>query len=167
MSGVLLSWTYPSWHISFSCCTLWVWKHTIDYGLVYIMHRILLNPYFPTAQLQQKIDLGKSLDVGHLKHILLSSQVISFWGQSKTFILEAASIIGCVISVTIKIVLFWGLFRLYHHFGQGLRERSKSYCVFSNKRKLITENIFLFTEIQDDKKKKKESANTCTHWPLY
>ncbi|XP_017323140.1 uncharacterized protein LOC108265387 isoform X1 [Ictalurus punctatus] len=55
--------------------------------------------------------------------IYLLYTIISQWGQSKTYILEAASITGCVISVTIKSVLFWGLFRLYRSFGQGLRER--------------------------------------------
>ncbi|KAF4070648.1 hypothetical protein AMELA_G00287950 [Ameiurus melas] len=55
--------------------------------------------------------------------VYLLYTIISQWGQSKTYILEAASITGCVISVTIKSVLFWGLFRLYRSFGQGLRER--------------------------------------------
>ncbi|XP_060737929.1 uncharacterized protein LOC132853906 isoform X1 [Tachysurus vachellii] len=55
--------------------------------------------------------------------IYLLYTIISEWGQSPTFILEAASITGCLISVTIKCVLFWGLFRLYRSFGQGLRER--------------------------------------------
>ncbi|XP_062854621.1 uncharacterized protein LOC134317824 [Trichomycterus rosablanca] len=55
--------------------------------------------------------------------IYLLYTIISEWGQSKTFTLEAAAITGCVISVTIKGVLFWSLFRLYRSFGQGLHER--------------------------------------------
>ncbi|MCI4381070.1 hypothetical protein PGIGA_G00247380 [Pangasianodon gigas] len=55
--------------------------------------------------------------------IYLLYTIVSDWGQSETYILEAASITGCVISVTIKCVLFWGLFHLYRSFGQGLRER--------------------------------------------
>uniref|UniRef100_A0AAR2JWC9 DUF7789 domain-containing protein n=1 Tax=Pygocentrus nattereri TaxID=42514 RepID=A0AAR2JWC9_PYGNA len=55
--------------------------------------------------------------------IYLLYSIISQWGQSKTYSLEAAAITGCVVSVTIKSVLFWGLYRLYHSFGQGLRER--------------------------------------------
>ncbi|XP_066500456.1 uncharacterized protein [Hoplias malabaricus] len=55
--------------------------------------------------------------------IYLLYSIISQWGQSKTYILEAAAITGCLLSVTIKSVLFWGLYRLYHSFGQGLRER--------------------------------------------
>ncbi|XP_076859203.1 uncharacterized protein LOC143512583 [Brachyhypopomus gauderio] len=49
--------------------------------------------------------------------------IISQWGESKTYTLEAAAITGCVVSVAIKCVLFWGLFHLYRSFGQGLRER--------------------------------------------
>ncbi|KAM9476304.1 uncharacterized protein Hap1MRO34_011895 isoform 2-T2 [Clarias gariepinus] len=55
--------------------------------------------------------------------IYLLYTIITDWGQSKTFILEAASITGCVTSVIIKGVLFWGLVHLYRSFGQGLRER--------------------------------------------
>ncbi|KAF5907247.1 uncharacterized protein DAT39_003027, partial [Clarias magur] len=55
--------------------------------------------------------------------IYLLCTIITDWGQSETFILEAASITGCVISVIIKGVLFWGLVHLYRSFGQGLRER--------------------------------------------
>ncbi|TSL97252.1 hypothetical protein Baya_7507 [Bagarius yarrelli] len=57
--------------------------------------------------------------------IYLLYTIISDWGRSPTYILEAASITGCVISVIIKCVLFWGLFHLYRRFGQGLRENSK------------------------------------------
>ncbi|KAI4894072.1 hypothetical protein NFI96_009902 [Prochilodus magdalenae] len=56
--------------------------------------------------------------------IYLLYSIISEWGQSKTYTLEAAAITGCVVSVVIKSVLFWGLCRLYHSFGQGLRERT-------------------------------------------
>ncbi|KAL1021093.1 hypothetical protein UPYG_G00008740 [Umbra pygmaea] len=45
------------------------------------------------------------------------------WGTDKTYILEAASVTGATISVLIKGVLFWALFRLARSFGQGLRER--------------------------------------------
>ncbi|KAK3565891.1 hypothetical protein QTP86_020306 [Hemibagrus guttatus] len=55
--------------------------------------------------------------------IYLLYTTISDWGESPTFILEAATITGCLISVAIKCVLFWGLFHLYRSFGQGLRER--------------------------------------------
>ncbi|KAG9270225.1 uncharacterized protein LOC103022408 [Astyanax mexicanus] len=55
--------------------------------------------------------------------IYLLYSIITQWGESKTYTLEAAAITGCVVSVVIKSVLFWGLYRLYHSFGQGLRER--------------------------------------------
>ncbi|KAK3539690.1 hypothetical protein QTP70_012020 [Hemibagrus guttatus] len=65
--------------------------------------------------------------------IYLLYTTISDWGESPTFILEAATITGCLISVAIKCVLFWGLFHLYRSFGQGLRERSKGCAVLDFK----------------------------------
>lgn len=47
------------------------------------------------------------------------------WFQDGTYTLEAASVTGGLISLVIKVVLFWGLIRLVHSFGQGLRERSE------------------------------------------
>ncbi|KAK1786893.1 hypothetical protein P4O66_017273 [Electrophorus voltai] len=49
--------------------------------------------------------------------------IISQWGQSKTYILEAAAVTGCALSAVIKGALLWSLLRLYGSFGQGLRER--------------------------------------------
>lgn len=47
------------------------------------------------------------------------------WSQDETYTVEAAAITGALISLLIKGVLFWGLIRLVHSFGQGLRERSE------------------------------------------
>ena len=47
------------------------------------------------------------------------------WYQDSTYTLEAAAVTGALISLVIKAVLFWGLIRLVHSFGQGLRERSE------------------------------------------
>ncbi|XP_056130143.1 uncharacterized protein LOC130107522 [Lampris incognitus] len=55
--------------------------------------------------------------------IYLLSTIIRKWGQEKSYTLEAATITGALVSVVIKAVLFWGLLRLVHSFGQGLRER--------------------------------------------
>ncbi|KAK5863232.1 hypothetical protein PBY51_000278 [Eleginops maclovinus] len=49
--------------------------------------------------------------------------VVTIWFQDRTFTLEAAAITGALISLVIKVVLLWGLIRLVHSFGQGLRER--------------------------------------------
>ncbi|XP_017266791.1 uncharacterized protein LOC108233098 [Kryptolebias marmoratus] len=49
--------------------------------------------------------------------------VVEKWFHDKTYTLEAAAITGALISLLIKGVLFWGLVRLVHSFGQGLRER--------------------------------------------
>ncbi|XP_026224410.1 uncharacterized protein LOC113167776 isoform X2 [Anabas testudineus] len=45
------------------------------------------------------------------------------WFQDGIYTLEAAAVTGAVVSLVIKLVLFWGLIRLVHSFGQGLRER--------------------------------------------
>ncbi|KAJ8386862.1 hypothetical protein AAFF_G00165630 [Aldrovandia affinis] len=55
--------------------------------------------------------------------IYLLYMVIEEWGQGKSYSQEAAAVTGSCISVLIKGVLFWSLFRLYRSFGQGLRER--------------------------------------------
>uniref|UniRef100_A0A4W6CLA1 DUF7789 domain-containing protein n=1 Tax=Lates calcarifer TaxID=8187 RepID=A0A4W6CLA1_LATCA len=47
------------------------------------------------------------------------------WFADNTYTLEAAAVTGALISLVIKLVLFWGLIRLVHSFGQGLRERSE------------------------------------------
>lgn len=51
------------------------------------------------------------------------------WFHDSTLTLEAAAVTGALISLVIKVVLFWGLIRLVHSFGQGLRERSE-YAAF-------------------------------------
>ncbi|XP_029910800.1 uncharacterized protein LOC115361532 isoform X2 [Myripristis murdjan] len=55
--------------------------------------------------------------------VYLMYRIIVKWGQDKTYTLEAAAVTGALISVVIKVVLFWALLRLVHNFGQGLRER--------------------------------------------
>uniref|UniRef100_A0A3Q3SCB3 Uncharacterized LOC113145221 n=2 Tax=Mastacembelus armatus TaxID=205130 RepID=A0A3Q3SCB3_9TELE len=55
--------------------------------------------------------------------VYLLYTVIAKWFQDGTYILEAVAITGASISLVIKVVLFWGLVRLVHSFGQGLRER--------------------------------------------
>ncbi|KAJ8371102.1 hypothetical protein SKAU_G00111300 [Synaphobranchus kaupii] len=55
--------------------------------------------------------------------IAVLKEMIEEWGRGKTYTQEAAAITGSCISVLIKCVLFWSLFRLYRSFGQGLRER--------------------------------------------
>lgn len=52
------------------------------------------------------------------------------WHKDGTYTLEAAAVTGALISLVIKVVLFWGLIKLVHSFGQGLRERSE-YSAFS------------------------------------
>ncbi|XP_026870795.2 uncharacterized protein LOC113580447 [Electrophorus electricus] len=59
--------------------------------------------------------------LGYFVYLLYS--IISQWGQSKTYILEAAAVTGCALSAVIKGALLWSLLRLYGSFGQGLRER--------------------------------------------
>uniref|UniRef100_A0A1A8IL61 DUF7789 domain-containing protein n=1 Tax=Nothobranchius kuhntae TaxID=321403 RepID=A0A1A8IL61_NOTKU len=49
--------------------------------------------------------------------------VVENWFQNKTYTLEAAAVTGALFSLVIKAVLLWGLVRLVHSFGQGLRER--------------------------------------------
>uniref|UniRef100_A0A1A8IDM7 DUF7789 domain-containing protein n=1 Tax=Nothobranchius kuhntae TaxID=321403 RepID=A0A1A8IDM7_NOTKU len=53
----------------------------------------------------------------------LQTQVVENWFQNKTYTLEAAAVTGALFSLVIKAVLLWGLVRLVHSFGQGLRER--------------------------------------------
>ncbi|XP_024255369.1 uncharacterized protein LOC112232558 isoform X2 [Oncorhynchus tshawytscha] len=55
--------------------------------------------------------------------VYLMYRISVHWGQDKTYTLEAAAMTGAGISVLIKGVLFWSLFRLARSFGQGLRER--------------------------------------------
>lgn len=52
-------------------------------------------------------------------------QLAESWFQDGTYTLEAAAVTGAVVSLVIKLVLIWGLVRLVHSFGQGLRERSE------------------------------------------
>ncbi|XP_035513472.1 uncharacterized protein LOC118325028 [Morone saxatilis] len=55
--------------------------------------------------------------------VYLMYTVIMKWYEDSTYTLEAAAVTGALISLLIKAVLFWGLIRLMHTFGQGLRER--------------------------------------------
>ncbi|KAJ4934538.1 hypothetical protein JOQ06_007331, partial [Pogonophryne albipinna] len=55
--------------------------------------------------------------------VYLIYMVVTRWFQDRTYTLEAAAITGALISLVIKVVLLWGLIRLVHSFGQGLRER--------------------------------------------
>lgn len=55
--------------------------------------------------------------------IYLMYTVIRKWLSDNVYTLEAAAVTGALISLLIKVVLFWGLIRLVHSFGQGLRER--------------------------------------------
>ncbi|KAM9350806.1 uncharacterized protein ABDE67_008102 [Symphorus nematophorus] len=55
--------------------------------------------------------------------VYLMYRVVKKWFEDSTYTLEAAAVTGALISLVIKVVLFWGLIRLVHSFGQGLRER--------------------------------------------
>ncbi|KAM8927568.1 uncharacterized protein RCH25_007802 [Pelodytes ibericus] len=55
--------------------------------------------------------------------VYLLYKVIVDWGNGESYTLEAAAIMGIIMSVLIKGVLFWSLFHVYRSFGQGLRER--------------------------------------------
>lgn len=55
--------------------------------------------------------------------VYLMYTVIEKWFHDNIYTLEAAAVTGAAISLMIKVVLFWGLIRLVHSFGQGLRER--------------------------------------------
>ncbi|KAK2851120.1 hypothetical protein Q5P01_007396 [Channa striata] len=55
--------------------------------------------------------------------VYLLYTVVVKWFQDGTYIVEAAAVTGAAISLIIKVVLIWGLVRLVHSFGQGLRER--------------------------------------------
>ncbi|XP_053173826.1 uncharacterized protein LOC128357492 [Scomber japonicus] len=55
--------------------------------------------------------------------VYLMYTVIEKWFHDSTYTLEAAAVTGALISLVIKAVLFWGLIKLVHSFGQGLRER--------------------------------------------
>ncbi|KAM7404381.1 hypothetical protein PAMP_011729 [Pampus punctatissimus] len=55
--------------------------------------------------------------------VYLMYTMVVKWYQDSTYTLEAATVTGALISLVIKAVLFWGLIRLVHSFGQGLRER--------------------------------------------
>ncbi|XP_070824339.1 uncharacterized protein [Chaetodon trifascialis] len=57
--------------------------------------------------------------------VYLMYTVVMKWFRDSTYTLEAAAVTGALISLLIKAVLFWGLVRLVHSFGQGLRERSE------------------------------------------
>uniref|UniRef100_A0A3Q0SA91 DUF7789 domain-containing protein n=1 Tax=Amphilophus citrinellus TaxID=61819 RepID=A0A3Q0SA91_AMPCI len=57
--------------------------------------------------------------------VYLMYTVAEKWFQNETYTVEAAAITGALISLVIKVLLFWGLIRLVHSFGQGLRERSE------------------------------------------
>lgn len=55
--------------------------------------------------------------------VYLMYTVVEKWFHDSTYTLEAAAVTGALISLVIKAVLFWGLIKLVHSFGQGLRER--------------------------------------------
>ncbi|XP_023120310.2 uncharacterized protein LOC111564756 [Amphiprion ocellaris] len=55
--------------------------------------------------------------------VYLMYTVIEKWFHDNIYTLEAAAVTGAAISLMIKVALFWGLIRLVHSFGQGLRER--------------------------------------------
>nr|XP_020468159.1 uncharacterized protein LOC109967141 [Monopterus albus] len=55
--------------------------------------------------------------------VYLLYMVIVKWFSDSMYTREAATITAALISLIIKVVLFWGLIRLVHSFGQGLRER--------------------------------------------
>ncbi|KAM9344137.1 uncharacterized protein KZ484_016506 isoform 2-T2 [Pholidichthys leucotaenia] len=55
--------------------------------------------------------------------IYLLYTVVKNWSSNDSHTEEAAAITGALISLLIKVVLFWGLIRLVRSFGQGLRER--------------------------------------------
>nr|XP_043893526.1 uncharacterized protein LOC122776844 [Solea senegalensis] len=57
--------------------------------------------------------------------VYLMYTVITQWFQDSIYTLEAAAVTGALISLVIKVVLLWGLIRLVHSFGQGLRDRSE------------------------------------------
>uniref|UniRef100_A0A4W5L364 DUF7789 domain-containing protein n=1 Tax=Hucho hucho TaxID=62062 RepID=A0A4W5L364_9TELE len=52
--------------------------------------------------------------------LYLMYRISTHWGQDKTYTLEATAVTGAVISVLIKGVLFWALFRLARSSSQGL-----------------------------------------------
>lgn len=60
-------------------------------------------------------------EVAYLVYLLY--KVATEWGIGDSYTLEAAAVTGSIISVVIKSVLFWSLYRVYRSFGQGLRER--------------------------------------------
>ncbi|KAG9482281.1 hypothetical protein GDO78_011135 [Eleutherodactylus coqui] len=60
-------------------------------------------------------------EVAYLVYLLY--KVATQWGKDNSYTLEAAAVMGSFISVIIKSVLFWSLYRVYRSFGQGLRER--------------------------------------------
>ncbi|XP_077313755.1 uncharacterized protein LOC143934216 [Lithobates pipiens] len=60
-------------------------------------------------------------EVAYLIYLLY--KVAIEWGKGDSYTLEAAAVMGSIISVVIKSVLFWSLFHVYRSFGQGLRER--------------------------------------------
>ncbi|XP_030277541.1 uncharacterized protein LOC115584337 [Sparus aurata] len=55
--------------------------------------------------------------------VYLMYSVIKKWSEDSVYILEAAAVTSALISLLIKVGLFWGLIRLVQSFGQGLRER--------------------------------------------
>ncbi|TNM86344.1 uncharacterized protein LOC130530191 [Takifugu flavidus] len=55
--------------------------------------------------------------------VYLMYKVVKKWSLDNTYTVEAAAVTGTLISLLIKVVLIWGLVRLVHRFGQGLRER--------------------------------------------
>ncbi|XP_063799112.1 uncharacterized protein LOC134966369 [Pseudophryne corroboree] len=60
-------------------------------------------------------------EVAYLVYLLY--KVVMEWGKGDSYTLEAAAVTGSFISVVIKSVLLWSLYRVYRSFGQGLRER--------------------------------------------
>ncbi|XP_037629773.1 uncharacterized protein LOC119490448 [Sebastes umbrosus] len=55
--------------------------------------------------------------------IYLVYTMVKTWHQDGTYTLEAATITGALISLFIKVAVFWGLIRLVHSSTQRLRER--------------------------------------------
>ncbi|XP_067826522.1 uncharacterized protein [Heptranchias perlo] len=55
--------------------------------------------------------------------VYLLNLVITEWGLNGTYVLEAGAVTGALISVGIKVGLFWSMIKVSRCFGQGLHER--------------------------------------------
>uniref|UniRef100_A0A1A8K3U7 DUF7789 domain-containing protein n=1 Tax=Nothobranchius kuhntae TaxID=321403 RepID=A0A1A8K3U7_NOTKU len=85
----------------------------------------LVDVVSTTALGDESFGAGRLMYRGHTcqKRDLTKPHVVENWFQNKTYTLEAAAVTGALFSLVIKAVLLWGLVRLVHSFGQGLRER--------------------------------------------